>query len=215
MTRQSATVITNFGGNVQFRPKYLYAPRTEAELLDILDRHGTGTIRVFGAKHSWNSGLASDDVSVDLRHFNRVETTTDVEGQTWATVGGGCPLKVLLRKLRVQADVTLPTLGLITEQTIAGAISTGTHGSGRHSISHYMEEIRVAAYDPDTGNAVIRSYTEGPELRAARCAIGCLGIIVSVRFACIRRYVIAERMGPRADLDEILDRVEEFPLQQF
>ena len=92
-----------------------------------------------GAKHSWNAGLASDDVSVNLRHFDRVETTTDDEGGTWATVGGGCPLKVLLQELRVQADVTLPTLGLITEQTIAGAISTGTHGSGRHSLSHYME----------------------------------------------------------------------------
>ncbi len=215
MTEEPGAEISNFGGNVRFRPKFFYAPRTEAEVLDILDRHRSGTIRVFGARHGWNPGIVSDDVSVDLRHLNRVETTTDDEGRTWATVGGGCTLKVLLRELRTQADVTLPSMGLITEQSIAGAISTGTHGSGRHSLSHYMEEVRVAAYDPGTGRAVIHTFAGGRELRAARCAIGCLGIIVSVRFACVPRYVIAERLGPRDDLDQILDRVEEFPLQQF
>ena len=215
MTPTPDREIVNFGGNVRFQPKAFYTPRTEAEVLEILDRHRSGSIRVLGARHSWNAGIVSEDASVDLRHLDRVVTSTDDEGQMWAIAGGGCPLKVVLKELREQSDVTLPSMGVITEQSIAGAISTGTHGSGRHSLSHYMEEIRVAAYDSDTGKAVIHTFTDGPELRAARCAIGCMGIILSVRFRCVTRYVVSERMGPRDSLDEVLARAEEFPLQQF
>jgi FAD/FMN-containing dehydrogenase len=42
---------------------------------------------------------------------------------------------------------TLATLGAVTKQTIAGAISTGTHGSGRQSLSHFVANVRMAAYD--------------------------------------------------------------------
>lgn len=206
--------ITNFGRNVRFRPRQRYAPRSESDVVDILDRHAEGMVRVVGALHSWSGGIHSDDVVIDLRHIDNVETATDQAGQIWATVGGGCRLKTLLRRLRNQADATLPSMGLITEQTIAGAISTGTHGSGKHSLSHYVEEMRVAAYDPESGRAVIHTWTGGPELRAARCAVGCMGVILSVRFRCVPRYLIAESLERRTDLQEVLSHEAAFPLQQ-
>ena len=209
------SVITNFGRNIRFRPRHRYTPRTESEVLAILDRHAEGQVRVVASRHAWSGGIESDDAVIDLRHFDSVKTSTDDEGRTWATVGGGCQLKVLLRRLRRQANGTLPSMGLITEQTIAGAISTGTHGSGKHSLSHYMEEIRVAAYDPESGRAVVYTWTGGPELRAARCAIGCMGVILSVRFRCVPRYLIAESIQRRADLEEVFSREAAFPLQQF
>ena len=208
-------VITNFGRNIRFRPRHWYAPRSEAEVLQILDRHASGTVRVVGARHSWNPGIESDDAVIDLRHFDSVETSTNDDGTVWATVGGGCRLKTLLRRLRSQANVTLPSLGLITEQTIAGSIATGTHGSGKHSLSHYMEEIRVAAYHPESGRAMVHTWTGGPELRAARCAIGCMGVILSVRFRCVPRFLIAESMERRADLEAALSQEAAFPLQQL
>ena len=64
-------------------------------------------------------------------------------------------------------------------QTVAGAISTGTHGSGKNSLSHYVEGLRLAAYDEKTGRARIFEITEGPELSVARCSLGCMGVIVS------------------------------------
>lgn len=67
------------------------------------------------------------------------------------TAGAGCRMKHLLQTLHRRTDATLPSVGLITEQTVAGVISTATHGSGRHSLSHYVEQLRVAAYDPATG----------------------------------------------------------------
>jgi FAD/FMN-containing dehydrogenase len=207
--------ITNFGGNVRFTPAHFYAPTTEAEVLAILDRHPRGKFRVCGALHSWNAGVVSADAVVDLRHFNSVEVKYGANGEAWTVVGGGCRIKHLLRKLHADSRVTLPSLGLITEQTIAGAISTATHGSGRHSMSHYVDEVRLAAYDPDTGRARLVTISGGDELRAARCALGCMGIILSVRIRCVPRYDVVETIVPCDTLDEVLKYEAAYPLQQF
>ena len=207
--------ISNFGGNISFTPRDLFAPATEAEVLEILDRHAKGKVRVVGALHSWSPLVVCEDALIDLRHFDRVEVERGNDGAVRATVGGGCRIKDMLRKLHSLSDATIPTLGLITEQTIAGAISTGTHGSGKQSLSHYMEELRVAAYDAGTGRARIYSWSEGDQLRAARCALGCMGIILAVRFRCIPRYDVEETIVPCTTLEEVLAHEVEFPLQQF
>jgi FAD/FMN-containing dehydrogenase len=207
--------ITNFGGNIRFKPRRFYIPTSEDEILRILDNHSNGKIRVGGALHSWNGGILSNEVFVDLRHFNAVNVEYGKAGEVWATAGGGCRIKHLLRKLHACVRSTLPSLGLITEQTIAGAISTATHGSGKHSLSHYAEEVRVAAYDIETGKARIYTINEGRELLAARCAIGCMGIVLSVRLRCIPAYNITEVMVPCRTLDDALSSEGDYPLQQF
>jgi FAD/FMN-containing dehydrogenase len=68
--------ISNFGGNIRFTPTYRYAPSTEQEILEILDRHAHGKIRAVGALHAWNAGVVTDDVLVDLRHFSSVANCT-------------------------------------------------------------------------------------------------------------------------------------------
>jgi FAD/FMN-containing dehydrogenase len=206
---------TNFGGNIHFTTRHFYAPSTEAEVLEILDRHARGKVRVVGALHSWSPAIVSEDVLVDLRHFDSVLVRRGTDGAVWATVGGGCRIKRLLHKLHALGDATLPSLGLITQQTIAGAISTATHGSGRHSLSHYMEEIRVAAFDAQTGQARVFVWNDGPALWAARCALGCMGIILSVKLRCIPQYAVTESVRGYVSLDEVLAQESEHPLQQF
>ncbi|MEZ6134963.1 MAG: hypothetical protein R3C53_08650 [Pirellulaceae bacterium] len=78
---------------------------------------------------------------------------------------------ICFRNWRAKVSGRCPQSDFLTEQTIAGAISTGTHGSGRHSLSHYVIGVRVARYDPQTGDAVIVDITDGDELRAARCSL--------------------------------------------
>jgi FAD/FMN-containing dehydrogenase len=207
--------IANFGRNLRFRPRHYYAPRTEDEVLEILDRHADGKIRVVASLHSWSCAAVCEDVIIDLRHFQGVQVSREDEtGDCRATVGGGTTIKRLLRELR-RHHVTMPTLGAITEQTIAGAVSTGTHGSGRHSLSHYIEQVRVAAYDPQTGRATIYTWSDGPELLAARCAVGCMGIVLSLRFRCIPRYYVVEVPRPCSSLSDVLAGEADWPLQQF
>lgn len=207
--------VTNFGGNVRFTPAEVFAPRDEQELLAWMNAQRGRSIRVVGSKHAWSDGIATPDLLVDLRHFQSVETSLDDAGDTWANIGAGCPIQTVLRELYARANVTLPALGLITEQTIAGATATGTHGSGKHSLSHYLAEVRVATYDPRSGEAIIRVIDAGDELRAARTSLGCLGIVVSVRLRCVAPYQVTEVVQRCASVGEALRMEDETPLQQF
>ena len=203
----------NFGGNQMLKPSSAYTPADEQEVLQILDKHRGQRIRAVGSLHSWSDVILGDDVLLDLRRLNDVELQPDGD-QFVATVGAGCQIKRLLKEL-ARDGATLHSLGLITEQTIAGAISTGTHGSGRHSMSHYVEEVRLARYNDSTGQAIIEEISAGEQLRAARCSLGSLGIILSVKLRCRAQYNVQEHFTESRRLADVLDAESSFPLQQF
>jgi hypothetical protein len=207
--------IRNFGGNVNFIPRHSYAPRTEEEVLEALDRHSSGKVRVGGSLHSWSDVAVSEEVLLDLRHLNQVDITNDPDGQVTVSVGGGCTIQRLLDVLHQKSDATMPTIGVIKKQTIAGAISTGTHGSGRSSLSHYMDEIRAAAYDLHSGQARIYIWDGGEGLQGARCAIGCMGVILSVKFRGVPKHYVEEDVVQRDKLEEVIAGQHQYPLQQF
>lgn len=212
MTEVQRSPIANFGGNVTFTPGVREAPRTEEELLDAMRRHRGRRIRAIGRLHSWSDAAVTPDVLIDLRHLDSV-TIHEGDDPT-AEVGAGCQIKRLLEEL-LRRGFTTPTLGLITEQTIAGAAATGTHGSGRSSISHFIRSVRIACFDPTTGEPILRTLDEGDELRAARCGLGALGIVVSVQMPIRRQYLVEEHFRRHDDLDSVLAAEAEFPLQQF
>lgn len=208
-----ATPVVNFGGNVVFTPRHRYTPSSEAEVLEVLDRHAGGTIRVIGSLHSWSNDTVSDDVILDLRLFDQVAVETRGD-EIWATIGAGCVLSDALAQLRA-AGATLPTIGAVTVQRMAGVVSTATHGSGRSSFSHYITALRVAAYDPATGRARILEIDSGDERLAARCALGAMGVILALRLRCVPSYLVAETLVRRDTLDEVLADQASYPLQQF
>ena len=179
-------------------------------MLRILDEHRTGTIRVIGAGHSWNGGIETPDALLDLRHLRQMHVHPD---RRRVSVGGGCRIAELLAHLAGRG-LTLPSIGLIARQTVAGAIATGTHGSGRHSMSHYVESMRIACYNAE-GEAEVRTVDSGRALRAARCSVGALGVILGVTLKCVPQYYVRERCVWRSDLDAILDSESAAPLQQF
>jgi hypothetical protein len=208
------SLITNFGQNLSFRPSACYLPRSEHELLGILENHRGKKIRAIGRLHSWSEAPRADEVSIDLRYLNHVCVDRN-SNPPCADIGAGCQIKRVLTELERHAHVTLPSVGLITEQTIAGAIATGTHGSGRHSLSHYVSELRLATYDAETGKPTIRTVCSGLDLLAARCSLGCLGVIVSVKMPCRNSYLVEEHLRRYSTLDEVLDAETQYPLQQF
>lgn len=203
----------NFGGNVVFHPQVIVAPRSEQELLAALAMHRGRKVRAIGRLHSWSDAPRADDVLIDLRHWNAVKISHDAQGPL-ALVGAGCQIKRLLTEL-ASHGLTMPTLGLISEQTIAGATATGTHGSGRHSLSHYVCEVHVAHYDPASGEPTIRVIREGDELLAARCSLGCLGIVVAVGLRPRPAYRIEEWIQRYSDLESVLAAEKDAPLSQF
>jgi hypothetical protein len=206
------TLVRNFGGNIRFTPNHVCTPRNEDEVLALLDRHKKSSIRVMGSLHGWSDAAETTDVLVDMRHFDWI-ATPDTRGGL-VTVGAGCRLERLLEVLRTHAGLTLPTIGTVTKQTVAGAISTATHGSGCPSLSHYVAALRVAAYDRH-GHPAVHDYWDGDDLRAARCGVGCTGIILSVTFKCRPLYYVSESVTIRDSIESIISAKDEYPLQEF
>ncbi len=202
----------NFGNNVRFTPKAYYEPRSEAEVLEILERHRAGRIRVIASRHAWSELISTDDALISMEHIDDVRIEQDDLG-FHAVVGAGCQVKHLLAKLN-EHSLTLPSVGLITEQTIAGATATGTHGSGRHSLSHYLIGVRIAHYD-ENGDPVVENVDEGDQLRAARCSLGCLGVVVAVTLPCVQQYRVEEKSTPCETVEAALLLEADSPRQQF
>ncbi len=205
--------VWNFGENVRFKPAEIYRPANEDELLQILARSRGRKIRVMGRLHSWSAAVETPDVLLDLRDFDSVEVIEQA-GAKFARVGAGTQVKRIVSELRRLGDRTLPSLGLIDEQSIAGAIATGTHGSGRNSLSHYVRAMRVVQFDGE-GKPYVRTIDSGEELLAARCSLGCMGIVVSVDLEIRPQYLIEEHFRQHKTLDEVIACEQEYPLQQF
>jgi FAD binding domain/D-arabinono-1,4-lactone oxidase len=209
-----AILVSNFGRNVRFTPARIYTPRNEDEVLELLEGHTQRSIRVIGSLHSWSDAAETGDILVDMRRFDWIAVPDRTGEEIRVTVGAGCRIRRLMRVLRTKESVTLPTVGTVMEQTVAGAISTGTHGSGRPSLSHFVRAIRVAAYDSQ-GRPAIYDWYEGATLEAARCGLGCTGIVLSVTFACVPAFEVCERVRVHDSIAPILSAVAEHPLQEF
>jgi hypothetical protein len=199
--------IKNFGKNFAFSPKYYYEPKSESEVLDILDNHRDGKIRCIGSGHAWNRGIVSEDVFLDIKKINSIKMDGDV-----VEVGGGCKLKDLIPFL-TNKGFMLPAMGGIMEQSVAGVASTGTHGTGNSSFSHFIQSMKVAGYS-ENGNAKIYEYDGGEKLKAARASVGCMGVIVSMKIKCVSRYYIQESTKALSNLTDVLKEEPEWPLMQ-
>lgn len=207
------TQIKNFGENVVFTPKHFYRPESTAELLDILEKHSKAKIRAIGSLHAWSPAAQSGEITVSLEKLNDIKVEYDEQGAI-ATVGGGCQVKRLIVEL-AKLDLAMPALGLISEQTIAGATSTATHGSGRHCLSHYLTAVHIAHYDPLTSAPTISIVRDPELLRAAKCAVGCMGIIVAVELRPRSAFRIEEYLQFYPKLTDVLEKEKDYPLQQF
>ncbi len=167
-----------------------------------------------GSLHSWSDLASSDKIVINLSHFDDINIEKQ-DDKTWVTVGAGCKIKDLNRELYQQQGLRLPAQPIISAPTIGGAIATGTHGTGSPSLSHFVEKVRIAAYDQDTGTAKIYEIESGSELEAARCNLGCMGIVLSLRISCISEFLVEETVVERQHLQEVLAEKEDYPLQEF
>jgi L-gulonolactone oxidase len=122
-------------------------------------------------------------------------------------VAGGTGLARLNEELAA-LGLALENLGDIDSQTISGAISTGTHGTGAGlgNISSQVEEIELVLADGD-----VRRLTAGAEaelLRAARVGIGSLGAIAAVTLRCVPAFTLERVDSPHAR-ERVLDSFQE------
>src|SRR5579872_7378466 len=115
----------NWAGNESCLVKNFYQPTSEEEIVEIIKNHKK--IRFTGSGHSWNSICLTSEAMINLDEYNKVLGLDKEKRQI--RVQPGIKLWQLNEYLDKQG-FALTNLGSISKQSLAGAISTGTHGTG-------------------------------------------------------------------------------------
>ena len=157
-------------------------------------------VRVAGSGHSFTDIACTDGVMIDASGLRGVLA---VDGSD-VTVGAGIRLRELGEQLR-ERGLAMENQGDVDPQTLAGAISTATHGTGGRfgNISSRVVGVRLV-----DGTGEPRDISDGDELRAARVSLGALGAIATVTLRCVPAFTI-HRIDARRSLDDVLPRLDE------
>ena len=197
----------NWAGNQQCAPLSIERPRSEAELVDTVRRAAAAgeRVKVAGAGHSFTGAALTDGRLVSLDGYCGVPAEDRERGTV--TVQAGIRLQDLNRELD-RRGLALPNLGDIAYQSIAGAIATATHGTGRllGGLATQVCGMRLVAGD---GEVIECSPDAEPELfRAARVGLGALGIASTVTLQCVPAFRLRAVEEP-VRVDEVLASLDE------
>ena len=182
----------NWAGNHSCMPADVHLPGSEAEVVDLVEqvRRRAGTMRVVGAGHSWSDIVCTQGHLVSLDKLDEV-IAIDREASC-VTVQAGIRLEKLVAHLH-EHNLALPNLGSIAEQSVAGVISTGTHGTGV-GLGNLSSTVRRMRLVTGRGEVLEVDAESHPEIfAAARVGLGCLGVITEVTLDCVPAFNLCER----------------------
>jgi FAD-linked oxidoreductase len=188
----------NWARQQRCAPERIESPLTEEELVRAV--RSARRVKVAGAGHSFTDIACTDGVMIDMSRMTRVLA---VEGDE-VTVEAGITLHDLGEELRSRG-LAMENQGDVDPQTLAGAISTATHGTGARfgNLSSQVAGVRLV-----DGTGELRDIREGDALRAARVSLGALGAIAAVTLRCVPAFTIHRVDEPRP-LDDVLPRLGE------
>lgn len=198
----------NWSSSVRFRPDEIAWPETEAELAELILRcKAEGkSVRVVGAGHSFSPLVSDAQMLISLDRMTGL-IEADRESRT-ATVWAGTRLKALGEMLYAEG-LAMENLGDIDVQSVAGAISTGTHGTGVQFGTIATQVIGITLITA-VGEVLTCSESMYPEIfKAAQVSLGCLGIITRVSLRLEPAYKL-EYTSKKAKLDEVLNDLESY-----
>tara|TARA_B100000700_G_scaffold241503_1_gene268763 strand:- start:1879 stop:3228 length:1350 start_codon:yes stop_codon:yes gene_type:complete len=177
----------NWAGNQWSRPTRIERPSSEEEVADLVRRAAADgfRVRVVGSAHSFTGIARTDDVLVTLDDLNGLVAVDDDTGRV--RVRAGTRLSAL-NPMLLALGLAMENLGDIDAQTVAGAISTSTHGTGLgfRSIAAGVVGLRLVVGD---GSVVVLDDDHDPGLRdVARVGLGALGVITEVTLQCVPAF---------------------------
>lgn len=206
---QTTGQFSNFDGRLTCRPQYWHQPKTEQELVKIIkDANIKGErVKIVGAGHSWTPIHLTDGHLINLDDYSNV-LQVNKEGKR-IKLEAGMRLKNLVDYLETQ-DLALANVGHITEQSVAGAVSTSTHG---HGVTKGALSTQVVEFDLILANGtIIRGITaaSNPNLfYAGRVGLGLLGVISTLTLQCVDAFNL-QKIELQATLDHVLQNINTF-----
>jgi len=196
----------NWAGDQACTPANLVQPASvEAVQAAVQDAAGQGRgVRVVGAGHSFGDNVLTSGTLLSLDRLNGV-LGVDAEAGTVRVAAG-----TRLRELNSLLDghgLALANLGDIDSQSVAGAISTATHGTGRAlgNLATFVEDVELVTAQGE----VLQASEAGEDvLAAARVSVGALGVITAYTLKVVPSFTLHGTQEP-ASLDETLERLDQ------
>lgn len=167
---------TNWAGHEHAWPAARLAPADEAELAALMPR-AAAPIRAVGSGHSFTGLVPTDATLVSLDRLNGLVAHDATHHR--ATVRAGTRLAALGEALAAVGQ-EMPNLPDINKQSLAGALATGTHGTGKTMMALHGGATALRLVTP-SGDVVACSRDQNPDLfHAARVGLGAFGIVTEV-----------------------------------
>jgi len=201
------TAWRNWTGDQSCRPVATERPRSLQELSAAVARASEGGVRmrVAGAGHSFSDIACTDGTMVSLE---RMAGIFDVDRSAGLVrVQAGITIHELSRELDAHG-LALENLGDIDVQSIAGAVSTATHGTGARLPNIPAQVVALTLVLADGSTLECSSERDPETFRAARVGLGCLGVIAEVTLRCVPAFTLHGRDAP-APLSQTLERFDE------
>ncbi|WP_151082535.1 D-arabinono-1,4-lactone oxidase [Nocardioides cynanchi] len=201
----------NWSGLESAEPRTVIRPTSVDEVVAAVAaaRRGGTTVKMVGTGHSF-TGIAAPQDAMLLPHLLSGIVAVDREAMT-VTALAGTPLKVLNAELE-RLGLSLHNMGDIAEQTLAGAVSTGTHGTGgvAAGLSAQLTGLQLVT---GTGEVVDADARHHPDVfETARVGLGALGILTSLTFAVEPLFVLEAHEQPMT-WDQALGSFDELVAQ--
>lgn len=175
-------------------------------------------VKAVGAGHSFTGIAEPTDILVRMDRISGVLSVD--ESARRVVVGAGTPLHVLGPELH-RRGLAMTNLGDIDRQSIVGALSTGTHGTGLGFTGLAGQVTGVEMVLADGSLLRINDAENAHLLPAVSLSLGALGIVTAVELACVPRFLLHALEEPSTlepvleSLDETIHRVDHFEFYWF
>jgi FAD-linked oxidoreductase len=194
---------TNWAGDQRCEPAVVERPAAVGEVVGAVERAVAAgrCVRVVGSGHSFTGAVLTDGALLSLDRMGALVDADRAAGLV--RVEAGITLHALSQAL-AEHGLAMANLGDIDEQSIAGAISTATHGTGitLRNLSAQVRALRLV-----TAGGEVLELDGGDDLLAARVAIGALGIVTEVTLQTVPAFTLRGVDAPIA-LAEVLDGLD-------
>ncbi|MFE3452141.1 D-arabinono-1,4-lactone oxidase [Nonomuraea sp. NPDC059194] len=199
-------VFTNWARNQSGTPTEVRTPSSVKDVAQaVQDAADSGRrVRMVGTGHSFTGVALTDGIMLRPQGLTGIRSVTKDNGTTSVCVLAGTPLSALNEELG-RRGLALANMGDITAQTVAGAIQTGTHGTGRDTGGLADQVVKLEMVLAD-GSVVTAS--PGEDLfDAARVGLGALGVLTAVTFRVEPSFLLhnVRRVMPLSDILDQLD----------
>jgi len=197
---------TNWAGTHSCVPVAIERPKSAREVAGAVRRAAEAgrTVRAAGAGHSFSPCVPTGGALVQLGRLDRILDADPASGLVKAEAG--ITLAALNRGLQ-ERGLALPNLGDIDAQSLAGALATGTHGTGARlpNLSAQVEALELVT---GTGERRTLAREDGDLLRAARVGLGSVGIVTAVTLRCVPAFRL-RGVDATLPLEEVLATLDE------